>query len=121
MHLNSFLNVGFAAQPQHRQPVDVGHDHRLIGMDVHGVEEPHSFHSLQLRPTLALHIDVLKYSLLGSWLDDTFHKHLEVVHVGKVRRREQERGGIRERFTLPYVTHHLGSQQHIAPVCVQPN
>ena len=99
MHLNSFLDVGFAAQPQQRQPVDVGHGHRPIGMDVHGVEEPHCFHSLQLRPTLALH---RLLEVLGSWPDHTFHKHLEVLHVGEVRRREHERGSNRERLTLHY-------------------
>ena len=99
MHLNSFLDVGFAAQPQHRQPVDVGHGHRPIGMDVHGVEEPHCLHSLQLRRTLALH---RRLEVVGSWPDHTFHKHLEVLHVGEVRRREHERGSNRERLTLHY-------------------
>ena len=99
MHLNSFLDVGFAAQPQQRQPVDVGHGHRPIGMDVHGVEEPHCFHSLQLRRTLALH---RLLEVIGSWLDNTFHKHLVVLHVGEVRRREHERGSKRERLTLHY-------------------
>ena len=99
MHLNSFLDVGFAAQPQHRQPVDVGHGHRPIGMDVHGVEEAHCLHSLQLRPTLALH---RLLEVIGSWPDHTFHKHLEVLHVGEVRRREHERGSNRERLTLHY-------------------
>ena len=99
MHLNSFLDVGFAAQPQQRQPVDVGHGHRPIGMDVHGVEAAHCLHSLQLRPTLALH---RLLEVIGSWPDHTFHKHLEVLHVGEVRRREHERGSNRERRTLHY-------------------